>query len=126
MKTEDKGQRKIAVGQTVFYQAAERRYRRPDAPELEEHQVQKVGRKWIEFGGQWFSRRFDKTTMRTDGWPRGRVWLSREDYEDETARDAAWLQLREFVTGGYGGNVERVSRQQIEAALEALGLEVKA
>lgn len=76
------------VGMTV-YVVLDRRNMAPPT----EAEITKIGRKWIYFG---YGSRFDADTMRIDGGQyqsRGRVWLSRAEYAEQTEIAKSWLHL---------------------------------
>lgn len=91
----------MKVGDRVFVQYWQRRYHRDGEP-LVEHVITKVGRKWAEIKepsrvDRDYHMRFDMQTLRIDGGSfsePGRVYLSREVWEEEQERMNLRRQIR--------------------------------
>lgn len=84
--------------------------------------VATVGRKWVTLEGHY--ARFDIETGQQDGKKHaspGRVYASREEYEREEARRAAWTQFRRAIEIRYYPSNE-ATIENIEKAKGLLGL----
>lgn len=85
--------------------------------------VKKVGRKWAEISNH---ERIEIDTLIADGkgyLPSGRCWLSKQDWEAEQNRRAAWDELRRFVERQHGAPdhlTEIAIRQAIALIAEPL------
>lgn len=91
---------KWVPGQTVLL-VSHKRYSKEDPTSLET--VGRVGRKWVYFTEE-RKGRFDKETGLLDsgGYAcTGRVWLSREDYENHTQMAEKWKDIRDLVGSKY-------------------------
>lgn len=111
----------LAVGQTVYIYWNRNRTGRSG---LSPVQIEKIGRKWVALSNRY---RFDRTNadleLDGDGYsPPGRVYLSQEAYEIETAIQAAWWNIRRQIDRCYRAP-EGVTAEAIQQATALLGLE---
>ncbi len=105
------------VGDTVFLVYDERR--RGLGREV---QITKVGRKWIDINnGQ---HRIDRETLRIDGRgysSPGRVWRTKEEYEDHAKTSQLWSSLKRFVYDNHQ-IPQGVTKEKILQASALLGM----
>ena len=107
----------LQVGQKLWY-VPHRHHRRGEPYEVE---VTKVGRKWATVGEGWRQERIDLETMQADGKgysSPGTCYLSREHYETEQERLAAWSQLTKALQ--YSRCPAGVTTEGIKQAMQLL------
>lgn len=100
----------LQVGQVVWFEPNDKRSRG------HEMTVEHIGRLWAATKDRY---RIELTTLEVDGGPYsspGRVWLSRDECEAETALDARWRKL--YARFAYSGR-PRGLNDALLTALEA-------
>jgi hypothetical protein len=106
----------LKVGDKVYFVHSDKR-RGP-------HQwltVQGIGRKWVQLDGRY---RMDKKSWWVDGGQYvspGRCYPTKEEYDAEAARQAAWRRFWCSLEHRYTAP-DGVTVEQIEAAIAALGI----
>lgn len=95
-----KMENKITVGQSIFYISTDGRH---VSKELEEVKITKVGKKYFETEKHYLGRFFIDTLMHDGGQysSRYKVYLTRQDYEDEKETQKILRELRDYF-GHYG------------------------
>ena len=105
------------VGDTVFVAFNERPTSRNT-----EAEVTKVGRKWVEIQNGRY--RFNRDTLYIDGkdyGPPGRVWRTKEEYEDHAETSRMWSSLKRFVYDNHQ-IPQGVTKEKILQASALLGM----
>lgn len=72
--------------------------------------VEKVGRKWIRLSN---SASVEVTTLRSNVWPYGRIWMTEAEFQEDLERRKVWRNIRNMVLH------QHVSLQDLQA-FEAL------
>jgi hypothetical protein len=110
----------IEVGQVVYA-----RHHQPRNHAIVSWFVKSVGKRWVVLDDG--RTRFDRETLLIENSGGGnveRVWLSREDYDEEIGRARAFWKLRAALDGS--ASIKNFTRAQLENALRAIGLEPEA
>lgn len=95
----------FTVGQRLLF--VETEHRRGRESNTEWHVVKAVGRKYVTTGREdspvvsHMDRKFAPPNLHSEGWPRGRLYLSLEAYELERAMESEWSKMRAFMRDTY-------------------------
>lgn len=99
-------QTSLSVGQTVWYKSLSDRSR--DDVSLKETKITNVGKKYFEIEERYLGR-FFKDTLKNDGGKyssRYRIYLSKEQYENEVEANQICEELRDIFSSYSGKNIE--------------------
>jgi hypothetical protein len=114
------GEMKLNVGQTLVFVPSG--FRRGQPTEVT---VTKIGRKWADIEGTFYTDRIEIDTLHADGGKYsspGRCYLSREEYETEKATGDAWWAFSRTIDGEHSAP-EGVTAETIQNVVKQLGLE---
>jgi hypothetical protein len=81
----------LTIGQTVFWY---RNYGTLNRP-LQSGEITSIGRRWAKVGN---ALRFDRHTLYSDIGGSGRVWLSKEEHDQEAAKTEELTRIKQYFS----------------------------
>jgi hypothetical protein len=80
----------LTIGQTVFWY-------RPYGPNrpLQSGEITSIGRRWVKVGNV---LRFDRHTLYADIGGSARIWLSKEEHDEETAKTKELTRIKHYFS----------------------------